>query len=154
MDENRPMGPEEWQRFKTQLIGMWIENRRRLYKRHQNPIHALNAYRIARSTKIEIPDWILEVFDKWAATLCVDSPKGAKAIADALGLGTKGGPSLTLQAENQARNLKIAERVLLLLDKQPEKGKLDIFGRVGEEFNLSAERVSGIWYKLTCGIKH
>lgn len=148
------MSEVEWRQFKARLLSHWIENRRRLYKRHHNPIHALEAYRIARAAKIEIPDWILELFDRWTAVLCVDSPKGAKAIVDALGLGTKGGPSKTLQAENQARNLKIAQRVFSLLEDEPKRDKLDIFDQMAEEFNLSSERVAAIWYDLTGGVKH
>ena len=104
---------------------------------------------MARAFKVETPDWILELFDHWAAVLCVDSPTGAKAIADALGLGTKGGPSITLQAKKQARGLEIAERVLLLLDTRPEFKLPVIFDQVGDEFHLSSERVASIWYGLT-----
>ena len=65
-----------------------VEENRVLYSVHLNPVHALEAYRICRAAKVEIPEWTLEVFDQWAEVLCVDAPKGAKAIADALRLDT------------------------------------------------------------------
>lgn len=149
---------EEWHRVKADLVRNMVKNRierrRRLYTRTKNPMHALEAYRMARIVKIEVPSWILELFDHWAGALCVNPPKGAKAIADALGLGTKGGPSITIQAKNQARDLEIAERVLLLHDQYPDRDKLDIFGQVAEEFSLSSDRLAGIWYDLMRGVKY
>ena len=152
--EERQRSQEDWQQFKAALVNTRIDRRHRLYKRHHNPIHALEAYRMARAFKGEIPNWILELIDHWAAALCVNSPTGAKPIADALGLGAKGGgPSITSQAKKQARGLEIAERVLFLRDRYPSRDKLDIFGQVAEEFSLSSERVAGIWYDLTRGVK-
>ncbi|HEX6901706.1 MAG TPA: hypothetical protein VF789_18410 [Thermoanaerobaculia bacterium] len=147
---------EVWQREMVEFTRHMMERYRKQYLRnHRNPIHALNAYRLARLGKIDIPTWVLELFDQWAGALCGERPpKGAKAVADALGLGSKGGPSITKQAETQYRDLWIAERVLALRDSYPERDKLDIFLQVAEEFELSSERVAGIWSKLTRGVKY
>ena len=90
-------------------------------------------------------------------------------IAAALGLATKGGPSITAQAEKDASDWWIAERVLMLLRgrdkpempdapipemKDPKPGMLEVFNQVAEEFHLSSERVAQIWYKLTSRVKH
>ena len=141
----------EWQRFKTMLAASYMAPHREFYMRTRNPFHALEAYRIARIFKIAIPDWILELFDQWAEVLCVTRPKGPKEIAGALGLTRpKGGPSITLQAEKNARNLQIARRVLELRDDNPERDMQDVFLQVAEEFDaLSSERISAIWYELT-----
>lgn len=141
------MDRETWERYKAALVERWFEIHYRLYARTRNPIHAFDAYRKARAIKKDVPGWVLELFDQWAETLCVNPPKGAKAIAHALGLGTKGGPAITSKAETQIRNLRIAERVLGLRD--PERDTQDIFLQVAEEFNLSSERVAAIWYDLT-----
>jgi hypothetical protein len=153
MEEFNSMDQEAWQEYKRSLFNLAIERRRRIYVRTRNPIHALEAYRMARAGKIDIPSWILEVFDDWANALCVSPPKGAKEIAAALGLATKGGPSITAQAKKDARDWWIAERVLGLLDRDPKPGMLDVFNQVAEEFHLSSDRVSQIWYNLT-GAKH
>jgi hypothetical protein len=145
---------ESWQRFRAMMAASYIEPYRVLYVQTRNPTHALEAYRIARVFKIDVPGWILELFDQWAEALCVKRPKGAKTIADALGLGTKGGPSITSQANTQIRNLRIAQRVLELRDLTPERDTLDVFDQVAEEFApLSSERVAGIWYELTRDVK-
>jgi hypothetical protein len=137
-------------RHRAEQAGWFIESRRILFEKSRNPVHAMNAYRIARVVKIDIPDWVLELFDQWAEVLCVKRPKGAKAVADALGLGAKGGgPSITHQAETQARDWWIAERVLVLRESDPKRPTQEIVHQVAEEFNLSSERVSGIWYNLT-----
>lgn len=145
---------EEWQRFKAAFCKSKIERRHWLYTRTLNPIHAFHAYRMARAAKIDPPAWILELFDRWAEELCVKRPKGAKPIADALGLGSKAGPSTILRAETEARDLWIVERVFWLREFAPERNKLDIFGQVAEEFNLSSDRVQSIWYDHTRGVKH
>ncbi len=133
-EEWKQQSQEAWQECKTSLFMFAIERRRRLFTWTKNPIHALEAYRSARAGKIDIPSWILEVFDDWAAALCVTPPKGAKAIADALGLATKGGPSITAQAEKDARDWWIAERVLLLRDPKPDLPMLDVFNQGQEVF--------------------
>lgn len=172
-----------WQEYKLSLFKFTIERRRMLFTWTKNPIHALEAYRAARAGKIEVPSWILEVFDGWADALCVSPPKGAKEIAAALGLATKGGPSITAQAEIDARDWWIVERIVFALrdrgprpdapkpemldaemrdpmldakkrDPKPEMLLLDVFNQVGEEFHLSSERVQQIWYKLTGHLKH
>jgi hypothetical protein len=143
---------ERWQRFKARAAERagesFIERRRALYERTGNPIHALHAYRTARVAKIAVPDWVLKLFDQWAHALCVESPKGAKAIADALGLGTKGGPSVTSQAETEIRNLRIAERVLVLQNHPPGRDKQDVLHQAAKEFALSIESVASIWYAM------
>jgi hypothetical protein len=155
-EERKQLSPEEWQQsqeawqeYITSLFNFVIERRRQIYVRTRNPIHALDAYRAARAGKIDIPSWILEVFDDWAAALCVSPPKGAKEIAAALGLATKGGPSITAQAENDARDWWIAERVLVLLNTRPKCKLPVILDQVAEEYDLSSERVTSIWYELT-----
>jgi hypothetical protein len=152
-DEDSKMTDPEFQRFKVALLRRGIERFRRLYARSRNPIHALQAFRMARAAKIDIPGWILELFDQWAEALCVEPPKEAKAIADALGLGTKAGPSITAQAQTQARDWWIADRVLVLRDCDPERDMQDIFLEVAEDYKLSGESVSRIWYGLTRRVK-
>lgn len=150
MADDTPEDQERWQRFKARAGESFIERRRALYERTGNPIHALHAYRTSRVVKIAVPDWVLKLFDQWAYALCVESPKGAKAIADALGLGTKGGPSITSQAETEIRDLRIAERVFMLRNHHPENlGAQDVFDQVAKEFSLSSERVAGIWHEMT-----
>jgi hypothetical protein len=140
---------EEWKRLRTAFIQSNIERYHRLYTWTRNPVHAFNAYRLSRHDKIDVPGWILELLDQWAEVLCVKSPKGGKAIADALGLGSKAGPSITKQAETEIRDLWIAEGILALRDRHPERPKLDIFHEIAEEFKLSSDRVGSIWYELT-----
>ena len=160
-DKREQMSQEEWQQsqeaweeYKLSLFKFALERRHRIYVQTRNPIHALEAYRAARAGKIDIPSWILEVFDDWAVALCVNPPKGAKEIAAALGLATKGGPSITAQAEKDSRDWWIAERVLALLNRDPKPGNmLDVFSQAAQEFHLSPERVAGIWYNLIQGGK-
>jgi hypothetical protein len=154
MEDPNPTDQEAWQRFKANFIQRKTERYRRLYTRTRNPVHALNAYRLNRHTKNEVPAWILELFDQWAEVLCVQQLKGGKEISHALGFGSKGGPSITSKAEKETRDLWIAECVLALRDIYPERDKLDIFLQVAEKFELSSERVAGIWSKLTRGVKY
>lgn len=154
IENSERMDPkEEWKRLRTAFIQGNIERYHRLYTWTRNPVHAFNAYRLSRHGKIDVPGWILELLDQWAEVLCVKRPKGAKAIADALGLGSKGGPSITKQAETEIRDLWIAEGILVLLDCHPEPDMQDIFLEVAEKFNLSSERVAAIWYELTSDTK-
>jgi hypothetical protein len=145
------MDAEGFERFKVAMVERLIEGRHVLYRRTRNPTHALHAYRIARSARLDLPAWVLSLFDQWAGVLCVQQPKGAKAIADALGLGAKGGPSVTAQAVTQARDLEIAQRVFNLRERDPERDTTDIFLTVGEEYHLSSDRVQSIWYDITRG---
>ena len=138
---------EEWRRFKTQLATPFLEERRALYERTRNPIHALAAYRFARSAKIDLPGWTLELFDRWAEVLLVKRPKGVKEIAGALGLkGGGGGPSLTSQAETQMRHMQIAQRVYELCDGSTLEEAL---AATAEQCGFSFEHVRTIWYELT-----
>lgn len=149
-EDPKPTSQEQWERFIVALFRNRIEHCCRLYTRSGNPIHALQAYRMARAAKIDIPGWTLELFDQWAETLCVKPPKKAQEIAPALGLAPEGGgPSIFSQAEKQARNHWIAVRVLRLRELDPNRGIQDIFLQVAEEYEISSERVSGIWYDLT-----
>lgn len=143
-----------WKRSKTAMLAWFIDSYHALYIQSRNPFHALEAYRMVRAAKIDVPDWIFEVFDQWADTLCIERPKGASAIAAALGLvGTGGGPSITAQAKKQTRNLRIARRVFELRNSAPERDKLDVFHQVADEFSLSSERVASIWYEVIRGSK-
>lgn len=151
VENPKPMDQEEWwwPRYRAKRAGEFIESRRVLFERSRNPVHAMEAYRITRIVKIDIPEWVLEVFDQWADVLCVKGPKGAKKIADALGLGIKGGgPSITAQAKTEARDWWIAERVLVLREDASNRATLDVFNQVAEEYSLSSERVAAIWYEL------
>ena len=149
--EREEDGLERWNRINATLAELAMRPYRALYLKTRNPIHALAAYDIARAAKVDIPDWILELFDQWAQVLTVSRPKGPKAIVGALGLGTKGGPSLTLQAETEIRDLRIARRVYEL--RSSGRRFQDVFHQVAEEYYLSSERVSSIWYDLTRGSK-
>lgn len=153
-EDPKPTPQEQWERFTVALFRSGIERSRGFYARSRNPIHALQAYRMARAAKIDIPGWTLELFDQWAETLCVKPPKKAQEIAPALGLAPEGGgPSIFSQAEKQARNHWIAVRVLGLRELDPNRGMQDIFLQVAEEYEISSERVSGIWYDLTRRVK-
>lgn len=143
----------EWRQFVAAMVQPLIKECHALYLDTANPIHALSAYRTARAAKIDIPVWILDLFDQWAEVLCVQRPKSAKAIADALGLGTKAGASVTKQAETQARNLLIVQRVYELrhgVGPYGSEHSLEVaFSKAAEEFDLSFESVRDIWYRLT-----
>jgi hypothetical protein len=132
------------------FFNTWIENRRVLYERTRNPIHALDVYRLTRSLKTEIPGWVLELFDRWAKVLCEEQPEGGgMKIAKALGLVSKGGgPPLTTQAKIDWRNVRIVQRVLELRDAEGQT--LDeAFYKAADEFpSLTRDGVSGIWYEL------
>jgi hypothetical protein len=49
-----------WPQFRAKVAGELIESRRVLFERKQNPVHAMEAYRLARVVKIDIPGWVLE----------------------------------------------------------------------------------------------
>jgi hypothetical protein len=149
MTDYKPMDLEEWQRFMAASVRHSINRQHRLYTWTRNPIHAFRAYHLSRALKIDVPGWLFELLDQWAEVLCVNPPKGGKAIADALGLGSKGGPSITSQTKTQARNLEIVEHVFRLREGKPERGTQDIYLEVGEKFHLSSDRVMSIWYELT-----
>lgn len=150
VENPKPMDQDWWwPRHRAKVAGELIGSRRVLFERKQNPVHAMEAYRISRIVKIDTPEWVLEVFDQWADVLCVKGLRGTKAIADALGLGTKGGgPSIIQQAKKQARDWWIAERVLMLREDDSNRATQDVFNQVAEEYSLSSERVAAIWYEL------
>jgi hypothetical protein len=105
-------------RIAEYCIGRWHA----LYLRTKNPVHALGAYRHARTLKVAIPAWVFECVDQWATVFDPFDPWGAllttteypsaKAIADALHIGTKGGETVTRKAARELRNLAIVADVL------------------------------------------
>ncbi len=160
MEESKPLDAERqrqleaWQRSKAKSVKFFIERSRVLYARNRNPIHAFTAYRIARRMKLDIPGWVLELFDQWAKALCVERPKGGNAIVAALGLkGSGGGPSITAQAVIDSRDMFIAESVAVLIEGDPKPAMLDVFNQVADEYSLSSERVASIWYELARPVK-
>jgi hypothetical protein len=146
-----------------------IGRRELLYRKSGNPIHVWRAYATARTLHVAIPDWVLVYFDRCAQTLATGTHKSAKAIADALELGTRGGPGVTRKAATEERNLAMVERILALQERPTraelealadehalekpvvdpgDRGLLDILTQVAEEYGLRVDAVTGIYYKM------
>ena len=149
--------------MKATIATAFIEQNHGLYLQAANPIHVWRAYDLARRCRVPIPDWVLAYFDTVAKRLAAPmGPRSPKAIADALGLGTKGGRSKTLQAETDQHHLDIIGRIEALnnlaeyLSAHP--GDLDVdwdlhshrgvLQRVADEFGLSLKGVQAIYSKL------
>ena len=149
-----------------------IDHSHVLYAMTGNPVHAWRAYLAARRYGVPIPSWALDYLDGCAEALtAADSPRSGKAIADVLGLGKRGGASVTTQAETEKRDLDIVDQVEALrqgdpqriadvaeqlgladlaeeLRRKPDRRADDIFAKVAERFGLSYERVRDIYYKF------
>jgi hypothetical protein len=149
-----PMGQTE--RFKAAIAAAFIEPQEELYRRTGNPIHLWHAYVLARQGGMPIPDWVLAYIDSVARVLTGPTgPNSPKAIADALGLGTKGGPSKARQAGINQRHLDIVNHILVLLDapavhrsRDLDLDRFGIMNRVADAHGLSVERVQQIYYEM------
>lgn len=77
--------------FKAVMAAHLIDRRQALYRQAGNPIHTWSAYHTAPTLGVAIPASVLDYFDASAKALTTTTYTSAKAIADALGLGNKGG---------------------------------------------------------------
>ena len=155
--------------FRAVMGAYVIDGKQALYRQTRNPIHAWSAYHTARTLNVAIPDWVLDYFDASAKAITSTTHSSAKAIADALGLGTKGGPTVTRQAAIQVRNLAIVERILYLMDRPTrselkaladahglkgpgvdpgDRPLLAILDQVAGEYDLDVNQVQAIYYKM------
>jgi len=146
-------------RLKAVLATHYMERSYALHLKTANPIHAWRVYELARHGGLPIPHWVLSYFDRVAKALTAPAgPASPKAIADALGLGTKGGPSKAAQARTDQRDLDIVGEIVFLQDRAdtaiPGDEKLDlrddlgIMQHVADEHGLSLERVQAVYYKM------
>ena len=114
-------------RFKAAIATAFIGKSQTLYLRTGNPIHLWSVYLLARQGGVPIPDWVLEYLDKAARVLTApNGPTSPTAVADALGLATKGGPSKTRQAEMDQRDLAIVEHIEVLKDLPTSRRRRDL----------------------------
>ena len=141
-------------RLKADITAAVFAKREELFRRSGNPVHAWHAYRVARHVAVSPPSWVLDCFDKVAEVLtATGGPRSPQAIAKAVGLKTKGGPSKVQQALTDERDLDIVLRVSTLhgiakssLDRDIGLADhLSILQRVAEEYDLSLERVQAIF---------
>ena len=143
-------------RIKAALATVFIERSQALYLQTGNPIHAWRVYELARHGGVPLPDWVLDYFDKVAKVLTAPpGPTSPKAIADALGLGTKGGPSKALQAQTDQRHLDIVDHIRFLQERATRddvdldlRDELGIMQRVADEYGLSLDRVQALYYEM------
>jgi hypothetical protein len=135
---------------------VYCGKRNALYFQTRNPLHAWEAYRIARASQVEVPAWVLTYMDQVAGSLLsAKGRKSAAACAEALGLSTRGGPSLARQAETDARDLMIVERIDTLQCSSHVghadydlRDKSGIMQRVADEYQLSVDHVHKIYSRL------
>lgn len=120
-----------------------------LFETTSNPLHVWRAYRLARRADVDVPGWVLAYLDTCSTNLTTSPTTSPRAVVSALGLGAKGGPSAIKRADSESRKLGIVDKVLALKKVDPERGDLDIFEQVAEEFGLSASRVKNMYYDWT-----
>jgi prophage regulatory protein len=155
--------------FKAMMAAHAIDLKQALYLQTGNPVHAWAAYDASRKLELAIPAWVLDYFDACAQVLITAKHSSAKSIADALGLGTKGGPTVTRQAAIQVRNFAIVERIVHLRER-PIRSELKamaaahglkgngvdpcdrpllvILDQVAGEYDLDVNQVQAIYYKM------
>lgn len=118
------------------------------YVRTGNPVYAWRAFQIARSknekgtrsTK-QVPEWVLDYFDRCAAGLPkADSPK---KVAQALGLNEKV-KQQRRKVRFHARNQRIVEWILDAREKG-DRSDMEVFDAAEEKFGI--KRVIDIFYK-------
>lgn len=140
-----------------------------LYRHTKNAIHVWSAYRLARTWRMPIPDWVLDYLDACAVAVTT-TPTSAKTMADAIGLGTRLGSGVTRQAATDRRHLEMVERIIQLRQRPSrrdletlkrryhvteqivdpgDRTLLDILTQVADEFGLSLDRTTAIYYTLT-----
>jgi hypothetical protein len=141
-------------RIKAAIAEAVFEQREDLYQRTHNPLHVWHAYVMARHASVPLPSWVVGYFDHVADVLTApEGPRSPQAIAEALGLRTKGGPSKARQAKTDERNADIVWRIGSLQDfaktfpdSDPDLAdNLGILQRVAEQYHLSLERVLAIY---------
>ena len=147
---------EESRRIKAAFATVFIERSQALYRHSGNPMHAWRAFDIARHGGVPVSDWVLDYLDHVAKALtAAPGPSTTKAVADALGLGIKGGPSMAQQARTDQRHLDIVEEILFLQERSDRedadldlRDTLGIMQRVAGEYALSLERVQALYYEM------
>jgi hypothetical protein len=84
-------------RTRRLITAAWMDASRREFEATGNPIHAWEAYRLARKTRVPVPELVLEYFGRVAARVSslardhVPRKNGvAKAVASAVGLDCRG----------------------------------------------------------------
>jgi hypothetical protein len=164
------------ERFKTAMAAHFLDREYVPYLKTSNPIHAWQAYRIARKCGVPLPAWVLDYFDRCAEKVIIATDN--TQIAQAVELAQKGGgASKTRQAKKNARNFDIVSRFLSLKERPTHdeirasaaeapkavrtavdamlRDAIDVrdndtslMQQVGEEFDLSADSVRDIIYDL------
>lgn len=169
MKDSKKNAADPEQRLKSILDGRTLNLRHALYLQTRNPIHAWRAFATARKLDVAVPDWVLDYFDACAKALTGTTYTSAKEIADALGLGSRGGRLVTRQADTDERNLEMVMRIeqlrnrptraelKVMMDAHKLKGEvvdpgdrtlLVILDQVGTEFNLDVNQVQAIYYNM------
>jgi hypothetical protein len=149
---------DQTSRFKAAIAAAFMEQSEEGYARSRNPIHLWRLYAVARQTEQPLPRSVLTYLDRVALALTApDGPTSPQAVAAALGLATKGGPSKTKRAITEGRDLDVVARMRALQDlarrfpgTDPSlQDPMGILDRVAVEYGLSVERVQGIYYAVT-----
>lgn len=115
------------------LAGYSIDRCHLLYDETGNPVHVWKAYRVARKTGVELPQWVLDYFDAAAGALESNPGKGSE-ILEALGFATGG------RRENRASDqLSWAQTVRILMQKHPDWNLETAYGKVAENIEGVSE---------------
>jgi hypothetical protein len=165
------MDAEELQtKFTVTIAAHYIDQRHLMYLRTTNPIHAWSAYQTARRLNVAIPEWVLACFDGWASVLSATTHRSAKAIADDLKIGKKGGRTVTRKAAREMRDLEIVADILYQMDRPAgselkaiakahglrsdgvtgsDRNVTEILQQVAGNRGLDYSSVKTIWYRMT-----
>jgi len=127
----------------------YIEYHRVLFeqKKGGNPLHAWNAFRIARQYGVQVPPWVLSYFDKCVAGIFTSKQQNRAAPPGVAALGFRSGGKRTELSRFQAdmRKVEVVERVVDLR-RQRSRAKVNaIFYDVASEFGLDWSTVRD-WY--------
>ena len=127
----------------------YIEYHRVLFeqKKGGNPLHAWNAFRIARQYSVQVPPWVLSYFDKCVAGIFDIKQRNRIALPGVAALGFRSGGKGTEFSRFQAdmRKVEVVERVVDLR-RQRSRAKVNaIFYDVASEFGLDWSTVRD-WY--------
>jgi len=150
-------GADQKARAMAAFANAVFEQRQALYQRTGNPFHVWHAFVSARRMRVSTPPWVLQYFDEVAEALTVaQGSRSPQAIAEALSLATRGGPSKARQAEIDERALDIVGRIWALQNvpkahRQVDLGihdHLGILQRVAEEYKLSVDRVRALYRQV------
>lgn len=119
----RALDPTKKQRAAAQEN---IEERRRLYEQHRDPLRVWEAYALARAWGLEIPDWVLAYLDRASRQLVEISqfpPKRAKSgsrVLAALEVARPGRGSVISRRRAADRDEELAGAVHRLLCEKIE----------------------------------